>query len=165
MIIMTLKFFETLNESFIAHAARRLADLVNEQTSTMMEDLNLTAPSTSVSTLIYLRQADGSTAKELADALGVSHQMATQRLNKLLELQLVEQAPHPNDKRAKVISLSKLGQVEADTLVQFTNKVAQAFSAIDAEIGCQLSSSIRKAETLLIEKPLAKRIRPGQRPF
>ena len=78
---MTEKYFEKLNSAFLGHFARRMADLIIEQGSEILLDLDLTTPATSISTMLYLEKNHNVTVAVLADALGVSHQMATQRIN------------------------------------------------------------------------------------
>lgn len=155
---MAKKYFETLNSAFIAHFARRFADLLLEQSGAHLKSIDLSTPATSVSTLLFLSSAQQAKVTEVADALGVSHQMATQRLNNLEKVGLIERIVHPNDRRSRLINLTHKGQSEANTLKNFESRVSSAIDELEIEIGCDLTAALRRAELALIRKPFEERL-------
>ena len=155
---MPKKYFETLNNAFLAHFARRLADLIIEQSRTNLQDLNLDTPVTAVSTLLFLDKAKSSKVTDVAAALGVSHQMAAQRISTLQKVALIERTTLPNDRRSRLISLTKKGQAEAEALKDFTAKVSQVIVDLETEIDCDLTAALRRAELALLREPIVKRL-------
>ena len=155
---MKIKYFETLNNAFIAHFARRLADLMNAQGGDLLNELNLVTPASSVSTVLFLKKIKTSTVTVLAEALDVTQQMATQRVNALVSLSLIKRTSDPHDKRSKTISLTELGLSEAKVLLAFTKEVSRAFDKINSELDCDLKSSLLRAEKLLLKEALADRV-------
>ncbi|MCW8876578.1 MAG: MarR family transcriptional regulator [Kangiellaceae bacterium] len=156
---MNDKYFEKLSSAFMAHFCRRLSDLIIEQGSELIAELNLVTPTTAVSSVFYLDKNPQATVAELANALGVSHQMATQRINQLTRLKLVERVSSTEDKRAKVINLTKLGKAEVKKLLPLTEQMTQAFDQLEEELGSELTKLIRRTELALIEKPLRERLK------
>ena len=155
---MNIKYFETLNSSFLAHYARRLADLIIEQGSKLLKDLDISVPTTSISTILYISKNGAPSVATLAEELGVTHQMASQRINLLEKMLMVERANHPTDKRAKIVRLTKLGVSEAEKLIPFTKQMDKVFDELETEVGCQLTQVIRQTELSLLNRPLYERI-------
>jgi len=155
---MTDKYFEKLSSAYMAHFCRRLSDLIIEQGSELIKEMNLVTPSTALASVFYLDKNPQCTVAALADALGVSHQMATQRINSLAKLGLIERVSSSQDKRAKVIHLTKLGHSEVKLLVPFARQLTNVFEELEKELGCNLTKLIRQAELTLIDKPLKQRL-------
>lgn len=157
---MTDKYFEKLSSAYMAHYCRRLADLIIEQGGELIREMKLLTPSTAMSSVLYLDKNPQSTVAALADALGVSHQMATQRINSLAKLGLVERVSSGQDKRSKAINLTKLGRAEVKQLAPFSKRMTQVFEQLETELDCNLSKVVRQAEIALINKPLKQRLNP-----
>jgi DNA-binding MarR family transcriptional regulator len=155
---MTVKYFEKINSAFLGHFARRMADLIIEQGSEILRDLDLTTPATSISTMLYLDKNHQVTVAVLADALGVSHQMATQRINFLEKLSLVKRVSSPEDKRSKMITLTQIGQSEVIKLIPFTKKIENVFEELEVEMDCKLTKIIHQTELALRNKSLKERL-------
>lgn len=155
---MSEKYFEQLSQAYLAHFCRRLADLIIEQGSETLKDMGLKTPTTAVSSLLYLADNNEVSVADLAEALGVSHQMATQRVQGLEKLGLVSRIPSANDKRAKQVVLTQLAETEIKQLIPLTKNYTKIFAELEAEIGCNLSQAIRKTELALISKSLKSRL-------
>lgn len=156
---MTDKYFEKLSSAYMAHFCRRLSDLLIEQGGELLKEMKLVTPTTAMSSIFYLHKNPQSTVAVLAEALGVSHQMATQRINSLTKLGLVERVTSGSDKRAKVINLTKRGKAEIKLLVPFSKQMTSVFEDIEEDLGCDLSRIIRQTELALIKKPLKQRLK------
>lgn len=153
------KYLEKLDGSFLAHFSRRLSEIIIEQGSRIIESHGITTPTTAVSSIYFLMEEDKATVAGLAEALGVTHQMATQRVNTLEKLGLVFRKPNPEDKRAKSIHLTELGTKEGKKLQPITAKINIIFEQLNNQIECDLMTKIRQAELALIKAPLQKRIK------
>ncbi|AOT11138.1 MarR family winged helix-turn-helix transcriptional regulator [Pseudoalteromonas luteoviolacea] len=151
------EYLNTLDQAFLAHFCRRLSDLISEQGTTVLQRYGITAPSTAISSMYYLEQNNGVTVAELAAALCVTHQMATQRIHILIKLNLVCRKPNPKDKRAKTLHLTDLGKQEVMQLKPLTSKMTEVFTDLIQQIECDLLQKVREAEKVLIETPLIQR--------
>lgn len=161
--LMSEHYFEELGSPYMAHFCRRLADLIIEQGSEILAEKGLTTPATALSTIFYLDQNPNTTGSALASALGVSHQMATQRINALVKLDLVTRSSSDEDKRAKMVVLTRKGKKEAKRLYPFSKAIAQVFEDFEAELGCELTGIIREAERSLRQKSLKQRLKDSSR--
>lgn len=155
---MNEKYFEGLSNAYLAHFCRRLADLIIEQGSEMLDEMGLKTPTTAISAVLFLADRQNVTVASMADELGISHQMGTQRVKQLEKLGLITRISSSSDKRSKQIVLTDLGQTEAALLLPFTKKFTQVFESINHEVGCDLSKAVRQAELSLLKTPLKKRL-------
>ena len=146
-----MKYFENLGSSFMSHYARRLADLINEQSSDVLKELNLSVPASAISTLQFINLNTEVTVARIADALGVTHQMATQRINALEKLSLVKRVSLPSDQRSKQIELSKKGQSEIKILQPLMEKMKLLFEELEAQ---GIINGQQSAEELTKKQPV-----------
>ena len=147
-----------MRSAFLAHNARRLADLLVAQGTEMLNAHGLQTPSSSVSTVLHLRDVEATTVTDLAKVFGHTHQMSAQRIAGLVERGLVERISNKNDRRSSLVSLTSAGRKEA---LQLANIVVRASSALDVlfkEIGCDLTEAILTAERHLQGRPLLARM-------
>ncbi|WP_196140791.1 MarR family winged helix-turn-helix transcriptional regulator [Aliikangiella sp. G2MR2-5] len=151
-------YLDTLGSPYLAHFARRLADLIIEQGTTILLEKGMVTPSTALSTVFYLDNNQNVTVACLANALSVSHQMATQRINSLIKLGLVTKGSSDKDKRAKYVVLTRKGKEEVKQLIPFVQNLARAFEELESDLECQLTQVIRDAEKSLLETPLKERL-------
>ncbi len=154
---MNTKYYQKLGNAFLAHYARRLADLINDQGTEVLQQLDLLTPSSSISTMIFLSENQDITGAKLAEALGVSHQMATQRINSLIKLTLIERITSPTDKRAKHIVLTPKGHMEVIKIKPFLQKMTVVFEEFTDDLGFNLSEIFQKAEAALSDISLKQR--------
>lgn len=155
---MTTQYFEQLSPAYLAHYCRRLSSLIIDQGTQILSEMGLVTPAASISAIVYIEANSPVSAATLAEALGVSHQMATQRVNELEKLKLIRRVHSKQDKRVKQIVLTPLANKEIKQLKPFTEKVEQAFRQLESDLECELMSIIRKAELALLAKPLCLRI-------
>ena len=141
----------------MSHYARRLADLINDQASDVLQELNLCTPASAISTLLFINLNSEVTVARIADAMGVTHQMATQRINALEKLSLVKRVALPSDQRAKQIELSNTGQSEIKAIQPFMATMKLLFEELETELGHELSQTIYQAELSLRQCPLKQR--------
>ncbi|MFH2131902.1 MAG: MarR family transcriptional regulator [bacterium] len=73
-----------------------------------MSRLNLTAVQGMV--LNFLRQADGTTSKDLGDRTRLDSATLTGILDRLEKMALVERRSHPSDRRAIIVCLTEAGR-------------------------------------------------------
>ncbi len=146
------------SNAFLAHHARRLAELIISQGTELLEEQALTTPTTSVSTILQIHQAESITITQLAAKLNFTHQMVTLRIASLEKLGLVSRVTEETEKRKKIIRLSSKGQHEAKKLELICEQMADVFDQLNQEVGCNLTDAIIHAEQKLLALPMRKRI-------
>lgn len=145
------------NAGFLGHYAMRLGDTLARQGEDLLKEKGWQTPSLSVSTVLFLSSKSAATVTDISVAVGISHQLAAQRINELEKLGLVKRVPNQQDKRSRLIVLTDSGQKEAGELDLFVQQTSRALSALEQEIACSLSRTICDAVEALERNPLKNR--------
>ncbi|MBX3146704.1 MAG: MarR family transcriptional regulator [Gemmatimonadales bacterium] len=95
---------------------------------------------------------------DLAQELKLSHQLASQRVNWLVRAGFVTSASHADDRRVRVVRLSRAGRVQATKLQEFLPLLAEAYGDLFEEIGVDLHDATLRASAALEARSLADRV-------
>jgi len=152
-----------LSEAFLANRLERLSELIAVQGQGLLAAAGLEMPSRAVSLVLLVGERGGLSAADAAAALGLPHQLVTQRAELLIGLGLVERSDDPSDGRRKILKLSAGGLAQHAKLRALLADAARAFEALFDEIGCDLSAVSATARAALERVPLQDRIRAGAR--
>jgi DNA-binding MarR family transcriptional regulator len=148
-----------LSAAFIANQIERLAELIVSQGNDMLEASGIKFPSRAVSTVLFVGENEPASTADIARALGQPHQLATQRVDLLIQLGILERIGDPDDARRKLLRLTPAGREQFRILTERLDKAGQAFSAMFAEIGCDLPAVTRRVAATLRETPLITRMK------
>ena len=148
-----------LGAAFIANQLERLAEQIVEQGTDMLEAAGIRFPSRAVSTVLFLGENEPASTADIARALGQPHQVATQRVDLLIQLGIIERIDDPDDGRRKLLRLTPQGRDQFTVLTERLKKAGQAFEALYAEIGCDLAVVTRRAAEALQNKSLLNRMK------
>ncbi len=147
-----------LREAFFGNRLSRLVDLIVEQGEDLFRNRGLSLPSTSASTVLYLSEHKNVSAADVARDLNQPHQLATQRVQALLELGLVERSKDPNDGRRNVLALTENGKREARKLRACLADAARVYEQLSDEIGIDVSQVLLSISQALADEPLLARV-------
>jgi len=147
-----------LRGAFVANQLERLVDIIMLQGHALLEDAGLVIPSRAVSAVLLIGEHGTLSAADIASALAQPHQLVTQRIELLIDLGVVERITDPTDGRRKLIELTRVGHDQLKRLQARLVESEQAFSALFAEIECDLSSIAERAIHALERDPLLNRI-------
>ena len=148
-----------LGAAFIANQLERLAEQIVGQGNDMLEAAGIAFPSRAVSTVLYVGEHEPASTADIARALGQPHQVATQRVDLLIQLGIVERIDDPDDGRRKLLRLTAEGRDQFKVLTDRLEKAGQAFEALFAEIGCDLSAASQRAADALRKTSLLSRMK------
>ena len=148
-----------LSAAFIANQIERLAEVIVAQGNEMLESAGIQFPSRAVSTVLFVGENEPASTADIARALGQPHQLATQRVDLLVQLGILERIGDPDDARRKLLRLTPAGQAQFRILTDQLDKAGQAFSAMFAEIGCDLAAATLRAAAALEQTPLITRMK------
>lgn len=87
----------------------------------------------------------GVTQRELADACGCSTALASQVMQKLVKKGLVDVTNHASDARARVVSLSEVGEERLKQAVAILRQADEEFRADDPAVNKQLFDALKAA--------------------
>ena len=148
-----------LGSAFIAYQLERLAELIVAQGNDMLDAAGITFPSRAVSTVLFIGEHQPTSTADIARALGQPHQVATQRVDLLVRLGIVERIDDPDDGRRKLLCLTRQGADQFEILTARLAKAGLAFEALSDELGCNLSAVIQRAADSLLTAPLLARMK------
>jgi DNA-binding MarR family transcriptional regulator len=148
-----------LSAAFVANQIERLADLIVAQGNDMLDASGIRFPSRTVSTVLFVGENEPTSTADIARALGQPHQLATQRVDLLTQLGILERIADPDDARRKQLRLTPEGRDQFSILTDRLEKAGQAFGALFAEIGCDLPAAAQRASAALRTTPLLTRMK------
>ena len=148
-----------LSAAFIANQLERLADLIVLQGNEMLDASGIEFPSRTVSSVLFVGENEPASTADIARALGQPHQLATQRVDLLIQLGIFERISDPDDARRKLLRLTPKGREQFQILSDQLEKAGQAFSALFAEIGCDFPAATQRVAAALKTTPLVSRMK------
>lgn len=144
--------------AFAANKMTRLTDLINDQGTKLLKDADLTLPPRAVSTVLLIGEHGKISAADIAKELSQPHQLVTQRIELLINLNLLQRLDDPKDGRRKIIALTIKGKREFQILDKRLAEAANAFEDLYNEIETNLSTITMRAIEALENKSLLSRI-------
>ena len=148
-----------LSAAFIANQLERLADLIVLQGNEMLDASGIEFPSRTVSSVLFVGENEPVSTADIARALGQPHQLATQRVDLLIQLGIFERISDPDDARRKLLRLTPKGRDQFQILSDRLEKAGQAFGALFAEIGCDVPAATQRVAAALKTTPLVSRMK------
>ncbi|HMM68396.1 MAG TPA: winged helix DNA-binding protein [Dokdonella sp.] len=153
-------FTEThaLKGAFVANRLTALVDLIALQGDSLLQDAGVSIPSRAVSCVLLVGDQGQASAADIAKALDQPHQLATQRIEALIQLGLLKRMEDPGDGRRKILALTAKGKDQYARLNGRLAEAEQAFLGLFAEIGCDLPAVLERTLQALRSTPLLQRI-------
>ena len=148
-------------DAFLGNRLALLVDLIVDQGDTLLKDAGLSFPSRATSTILLVSKRENLSTADIADELDQPHQLATQRVDSLVKLGLLERRNDPMDARRKTLSLTKKGEKEATILEETLRDAQLAFQGLYQELGVNLGSIATDAILALKQTPITSRIENG----
>ena len=78
--------------AFVANQLERLVDVIVTQGNDMLDAAGIEFPSRTVSTVLFVGENEPTSTADIARALGQPHQLATQRVDLLIQIGIIESA-------------------------------------------------------------------------
>ena len=152
--VMTNEVYDNYGEAFLASKAKSLYDLIVTQGAQLLEELGALTPSNCTSIMLLLESYDAISTVQIAQKLNKSHQLISQRINRLEKLQLIQRTLSDADKRAKVIALTKEGIADLEKVKQACRLTDQHFQALYHELNLNIGQTIEQMKDTLIKYPI-----------
>jgi DNA-binding MarR family transcriptional regulator len=144
---------------FLARRIAQLHELLAEQGQAVLSDagIDLDARLGSVFYLVATRR--GLSVAALAEALGLSHQLATYRVKKLVEAGLVIQERDPECRTRSVLQPAAEAEPKVRKLQAVMRQLDRVYGALFDELGVDLFELTTRARKALMEASLQERAR------
>jgi len=148
---------DLLEDAYVGKRIYDLLETLTSQISVVYTDRGILIPVHTSSTLHCLSVRKGMSLADIARTLGIPHQLARQRMDKLLALGLIEKTADPKDGRRFQWHLTAAGNRQADLLRQCMKDVITVHECMDKELGFVLAEVLTLARAALIESPMSER--------
>ncbi|WP_370336635.1 winged helix DNA-binding protein [Parvularcula marina] len=136
----------------------RLVDLIALQGGELLREAEITIPARAVACTLFVGDNEQVSLADIAKALDEAHQLTAHRVDNLIQLGLMESGADPNDRRRKILSLTRKGKAQYQLLLARLSQIEQAFTDLYTEIGYDLPSILEDAIAALDRTPLPERI-------
>jgi len=143
-------------EAFLASKAMSLYNLIVSQGTFLLKEVGAATPSNCVSVVLLLESYDSLSNVQIAQKLDKSHQLISTRINRLEKLGLISRDLDKEDKRAKVISLTKEGKSDLVKIKQACRIADEHFQHLYRELDINIGKSLEMMEEVLRTSPLKK---------
>lgn len=148
--------YEGLGVAFLAGKTKSLYDLIVKQGDSLLQKCGAVTPSNCVSIVLFLERKKLMTSAEIANSLKKSHQLISQRLDRLEKLGLIKRIINEEDKRARCINLSESGVLDLPKVKQACLIADKSFQKIYKQLNFNLGNAIDHMEEKLKENPLER---------
>lgn len=142
---------------FLGKRAEALSALIERQFEPIFQRQDIVVPVRSCSLLLHLHRQGSASAADLAESLGMSHQLVLQKIPLLVRRELIRRSRDPRDRRRRILSLTIEGARQVALLERQAAHIAQVYRELYAEIGSDLFVALGRALEALQNKDLASR--------
>ena len=153
-----------LRRAFIANLLDRTAALLTAQGERLLQDAGLSFPSRASSAVLLMGERGSASAADIAAALDLPHQLATQRVELLLSLGLFERIDDPDDGRRKILRLTAKGANEFQILQAVLQDASNAFQSLFEDIDSDLQAVLDRMISALNQRPVLERVQAYRSP-
>lgn len=150
----TNEIYHQYGDAFLAYKAKSLYDLIVSQGSALHLKVGATTPANCTSIVLLLESHKSLSAVQIAQKLEKSHQLISQRINKLEKLGIVMRNASDSDKRAKYISLTKPGLNDILKIKQACHIADKHFKKLYKELNINIGQAIDLMNETLQKLPL-----------
>jgi DNA-binding MarR family transcriptional regulator len=157
-IMKKLNLPPRFKRSFTPKLAWDFASSMEKQAAVVYEKMGLIIPVITSSTLCFISEQKKVTLLEVSRALGISHQLAAQRVKTLLQLDIILASQDPSDKRRTNYLLTAKGHKQNKLLDTYLIQVEQTFIELNEELDIDLMLLLEQVNNCFAKCSLYQRI-------
>lgn len=147
-----------LRNVYLGRSLQRLLVLIAGQGQETLRASGVDYSMRSAPIVLLLAKGGPMAAADLAKALGEPHQLVAQRLDALLDLDIVTRDSDAADARRKVLKITPKGRAQLRRLKACFDLLEAAYERLFAEIGCDLAGKVLEITEALTREPLPERV-------
>ena len=152
-----IKWDEILNQAYLGKRVHDLLTTLTDQLALVYRANGITVPVPTSSTVQFLSENQDCSAADIARSLDITHQLATQRIEKLRKAGLVEKQLDQEDGRRVCWRLTADGKLQAHRLSSCMLNAIQVHESLFEETGINLLEAIDTIQAALAKQSLAQR--------
>ncbi len=134
------------------------ASLMEKQARPVYKSIGIIFPVITSSTVNVIAQNQSASLLDVARALDIPHQLAAQRIKKLLKLNIISTHKDIEDKRKTNYQLTELGKTQNDLLNLYLSKADKVFSDLNEEIDVDFMVLLQQVNESFTARSLFQRI-------
>ncbi len=158
-----IPFFGT--SAAFAMRVGQLATMIYEQMDEFLASQGVKLPGYTTSIVQTLFHAGPQSISDLAVRLELSHQLASQRVQWLARAGFAVVVSGTEDRRTRIVRLTRAGRVEAAKLQRFLPMLDVAYGDLFDQVGLDLHDAVVRASAALTDRPLATRFENLETPL
>jgi len=143
----------------------QLATMIYEQMDGLLAAQGVKLPGYTTSIVQTLYHAGPQSISDLAARLQLSHQLASQRVQWLVREGFATVASGTEDRRVRIVKLTRGGRAEGDKLQRFLPILESAYGDLFEQIGLDLHDAVVRASDALTDRSLATRFENVETPL
>ena len=152
-----IPFFAT--PAAFAMRVGQLTTMIYEQMDGWLAAERVKLPGYTTSIVQTLYHAGPQSISDLATRLQLSHQLASQRVQWLVREGFAAVTPSTEDRRIRIVKLTRAGRVEGEKLQRFLPMLEAAYVELFDQIGLDLHDAVVRASAALADRSLTARSR------
>lgn len=152
-------YVSRIGRPFLARRISQLHDILAEQGQEVMNGAGMDLDARLGSVFFLIATRPGLSVAELAQELGLSHQLATYRVKKLVETGLVSQERDPDDLTRSVLRPTAKADPMVKQLRAVMRKLDGVYAQLFEELGVDLLDLATRAREALTTTSLLERTR------
>lgn len=149
---------DQVGRPFLARRIAQFHDVLAEQGQQVLDAAGVDLDSRLGSAFYLIATRPGLSVASLADALTLSHQLATYRVKKLVEAGLVSRIRDPQDRTRSILQPTAKAEVELAKLQTVMGRLDRAYAGLFEELGVDLLELAVRAREALVRQSLSERI-------
>jgi len=150
-----IPFFAT--SAAFAMRVGQLATAIYEQMDAWLASAGVRLPGYTTSIVQTLYHAGPQSISDLAVRLQLSHQLASQRVQWLVREGFATVASGTDDRRTRIVKLTRAGRVEGDKLQRFLPNLEVAYGNLFEQVEVDLHDAVVRASAALADRSLTNR--------
>ncbi|MEE2526590.1 MarR family transcriptional regulator [Hyphobacterium sp. HN65] len=148
-----------IGRPFLARRIAQLHDVLAEQGQEMLDAAGIDFDARLGSVFYLIANRSGLSVAALADELGLSHQLATYRVKKLVKAGLVSQVRDPEDRTRSVLQPTAHAEPVVKKVQSVMRQLDQVYAGLFEELGIDLLALATRTRQALTENSLLERSR------
>ncbi len=150
-----IPFFAT--PAAFAMRVGQLATTIYEQMDGCLAAQGVRLPGYTTSIVQTIYHDGPQSISDLAGRLRLSHQLASQRVQWLVREGFATVASGAEDRRTRIVRLTRAGRLEGDKLQRFLPLIEKAYRDLFDQVGLDLHDAVVRASAALADQPLTSR--------
>ncbi len=155
-------YVRKIGRPFLARRIAQLHDLLTEQGQELLDDAGIDFDARLGSVFFLIASNPRLSVAAVAEELGLSHQLATYRVKKLVKAGLISQVRDPEDRTRSVLQPTGSAKPVVQKIQAVMYRLDQVYAQLFEELGIDLLETMTRARRALKTNSLLERSRHVQ---